>query len=128
MLRACFFAVRPDGGIPALPEMIVDLADTAGTGLAPLAFVGLKGAGSRLSGRSFRFCLCGFPSNSLVDLCRCGPLHLIRNVGVDVQCGATGHMTDDCGERLHIHTMFQGGGGKGMTQIMEADVLALSTL
>lgn len=49
-------------------------------------------------------------------------------MSVDVQCGAAGHMTDDCGERLHIHTVLQGGGGKGMTQIMEADVLALSAL
>ena len=49
-------------------------------------------------------------------------------MSVDVQCGAAGHMTDDCGERLHIHTVLQGGGGKGMTQIMEVDVLALSAL
>ena len=33
------------GGVAALPEVVVDLADTAGAGLAALALVGLEGGG-----------------------------------------------------------------------------------
>ena len=70
-ITGVFFAVRPDGGIPALPEMIVDLADTAGTWFSPLTFVGLKGTGSRFSWSNFRFYLLRLFPNPLVDLCRC---------------------------------------------------------
>ena len=34
-----------DGGVAALPQVVVDLADASGARLAPLAFVGLEGAG-----------------------------------------------------------------------------------
>ena len=51
-IAGVFFAVWPDGGVAALPQMIVDLADTAGAWLAALTLVGLKGAGGGFAGRS----------------------------------------------------------------------------
>ena len=38
------------GGVAALPEVVVDLADTAGAGLAALALVGLEGEGGGFLG------------------------------------------------------------------------------
>ena len=38
-----------DGGVAALPQVIIDLADTAGAGLAALALIGLEGRGRRIS-------------------------------------------------------------------------------
>ena len=40
------------GGVPSFPQMVVDLADTAGAWLAALTLVGLKGAGGGFAGRS----------------------------------------------------------------------------
>lgn len=118
-----FFAVRPDGGVPSLPKVIVDLNDAAGAWFAPLPFVGLKGAGSRFSGSSFYFSLRLCLSNPLVDLCRRCPLHLICHMSVDVQGGgAAGHMTDDGGECFYVHSMFQRDGDEGMSQFMEPNV------
>ena len=51
-IAGVFFAVWPDGGVPSFPQMVVDLADTAGAWLAPLTLVGLKGAGDGFAGRS----------------------------------------------------------------------------
>ena len=96
-----------DGGVSALPEMVVDLADTAGAGLAPLAFIGLKGAGGRFPGRVFCFCRWSFLTDALIDFCCRSPLHFICNMGVDIQRGAAGHMTNDGGERLYIHHVLQ---------------------
>ena len=52
-IAGVFFAIWPDGGVPSFPQMVVDLADTAGAWLAALTLVGLKGAEGRFSGRSF---------------------------------------------------------------------------
>ena len=41
------FAVRPDGGVAALPQVVVDLSDASGSRLTPLAFVGLECTGGR---------------------------------------------------------------------------------
>ena len=49
-------------------------------------------------------------------------------MGVNIQRGAAGHKTDDSGERFYIHTMLQGGSGKGMPQIMKTDMIALGSL
>ena len=42
-----------DGGVAALPQMAVDLADASGTRFAPLSLVGLEGAGGWLLGGGF---------------------------------------------------------------------------
>lgn len=41
-------------------------------------------------------------------------MHLVRDMSVDVQRGAAGHMADDRGKGLHIHAVLQGGSGEGM--------------
>lgn len=113
-IAGVFFAIWPDGGVAALPQMVVDLADTAGAWLAALALVGLKGAGGGFAGRSFSGVRGGVSSNPLIDFCRCGALHLVGDMGVDVQGSGAGHMADDGGEGLDIHAVLQGGGGEGM--------------
>lgn len=55
------------------------------------------------------------------------PLHLVRDMSVDVQRGAAGHMADDRGKGLHIHAVLQGGSGEGMPQIVEPKSLAVSS-
>ena len=37
------FAVRPDRGVSALPQMVIDLSDASGPRLTPLTFVSLEG-------------------------------------------------------------------------------------
>ncbi|WP_158099858.1 hypothetical protein [Pseudoflavonifractor sp. An44] len=66
-ITGVFFAVWPDGGVTALPQMVVDLADTAGAWLAPLSLMGLKGAGGGFAGRSFDGVRGSVLSNSLIN-------------------------------------------------------------
>ena len=47
------FAVRPDGGVTALPQMVVDLSDAPSAWFAAFPLVRLEGAGSMFSGNSF---------------------------------------------------------------------------
>ena len=61
----------------------------------------------------------------LVDLCRRLRPHGIGDVGVDVQCSGRRHMAQHRGEGLHIHPAAQCHGCKGMSQIMEPNLLAL---
>ena len=83
------------GGVSALPEVVVDLADTAGTGLTALALVGLESGGRWISWRRVNI-LDGFAfADSVVDLGCGSPLHLIRDMGVDVQGSGAGHMADE---------------------------------
>ena len=56
-IAGVLFAVGPFGGIAAFKEMVVDLADTAGTGSALTAYVGLEIGHTRL----FRCNRDGFP-------------------------------------------------------------------
>ena len=102
------------GGVAAFPEVVVDLADTAGAGLAALALVGLEGGGRRDSWRRVNL-LGGFTfGDPTVDLSGGSPLHLARHMGVDIQGSAAGHMADDGRKGLDVHTVLQGSGGKGV--------------
>lgn len=60
-------------------------------------------------------------ADALVNLCSGLPLHIVRDVGVDVQCGGAGDVADDSGEGLHIHPMFQRVGSENVSEIVEAD-------
>ena len=60
-----------------------------------------------------------------LDLLRGLPLHGAGDVAVDIDGSRRGDMSDDGGERFHVHTVLQRGGGEGMAQVVEADVLAL---
>lgn len=87
--------------------MVVDLGDAACTCFAPLAFVGLKGAGGGLSECCSGFYLWNSFNNALVNFCRRHLAHLIGDMGVDVQRGVAGHVPNDSGECLGVHSMLQ---------------------
>ena len=67
-------------------------------------------------------------ANALVDFYRRCPAHLIGDMGVDVQRGAAGDVTDDGGEGLDVHTVLQRGRAECVTQIVEPYLFALSPL
>lgn len=46
-------------------------------------------------------------------------LHQVGDMGVNVQRGCRGNVTDDGGQGLHIHAVFQRHRGEGMTEVME---------
>ena len=118
------FAVRPDGGIPSLPQIVVDLSDAPSAWFAAFPLVRLEGAGGEFPGRGFRL-LCGLDlADSPVDFACCRLSHLIGDVGVDVQSGAAGHVTDHRGEGLDVHPMLQRHGGEQVAEVVEADVFA----
>ena len=122
------FAVRPDGGVAALPQVVIDLCDASGAWLATFTLVRLEGAGSGFlcGGFCLRFELS--LANPLVNLaCRRLP-HLVRDMGVDVQRSAAGNVTNHRGESFDIHSMLQGHGGEQVAEIMEADMLAPGSL
>lgn len=126
MLRGCF-SHPARRGVPALPQMVIDLGDAARSGFAPLTLVGLKSAGGWLLGCYVSLCLrrvC-FP-NALVDLCCRFPPHLIGDMGIDVQRSAAGHVPDDGGECLDVHAVFQRGRYECVTQVVESDLFASS--
>ena len=49
-ISGVFFAVWPNWGVSALPQMVIDLGDAPGARFAALTLVSLEGAGSKLSG------------------------------------------------------------------------------
>ena len=82
------FAVRPDGGVASLPQVVVDLSDAPGAWFTAFPFVRLEGAGSELPGCGSRLRRGLDLADSLVDFtCRRLP-HLISDMCVDVQRGA----------------------------------------
>ena len=60
-----------------------------------------------------------------LDLLRRLLLHGAGDVAVDVDGGRRGDMSNDGGERFHVHAVLQGGGGEGVAQVVEANVLTL---
>ena len=118
-------AVGPDGGVAAFPEAVADLGDTAGTGSAAIALVGLEVRHGGLWRIGWGFLLCFHLSDTLVDTCGGGLTHIVGDVGVDIQRGRGGHMADDGGKGLNIHAVFQSCCGESMPQVVEAYLLAL---
>ena len=102
-----------------------DLMDAAGAGLAPLPRVRPEG------GHGWVLRLLGFLGwhlllpDPLVDFGRCLPLHGFRHVGVDVQGGAGGPVPHHRREGLHVHTVLQRRGHKGVPEIVEPGFWAL---
>ena len=65
------------------------------------------------------FLLCNLRlGDALVDLHRRFLPHLVSDMGVGIQRGGAGHMAQDGGQRLNIHSIGQGVGGEGMAQIV----------
>lgn len=48
-------------------------------------------------------------------------LHQVGDLGVNVQRGRRGKMSDDVGQSLHIHAVFQSHGGEGVPKLVEAE-------
>ncbi|MPN54715.1 hypothetical protein SDC9_202392 [bioreactor metagenome] len=94
-IAGVFFTIRPHGRIPSLPEMVVQLCNAAGTGLAAVSMIGRK-----ISHRFPFICVFFFLSvlhlsDTPVDAVRRLPLHIIRDMGVNIQRGGRRHMADD---------------------------------
>ena len=119
--------IRPDGGVPAFPQVVTDLRDASCARLAPLPFAGLECAGSGLAGHCRCFCDLGF-ADSLVNPYRRCAAHFVGDVGVDVQRGAAGDMTNDGRECFDVHAMLQACCGKYMAQVVESNLFTLSSL
>ena len=62
----------------------------------------------------------------MAGLVRMSPSFTARSstMGIDVQRGGGGDVTDDGGQRFHIHPMFQSVGGENMPEVMEANLFA----
>lgn len=102
-----------------LPESFVDLAATTCARFTPLFFARLEGAGEDFLGEVLAsVCSSALPI-SLSILIVANPANLIGNIGVDIQRGADRNVADDGGEGFYIHSIFQGGGRKGVAQIVE---------
>ena len=117
-------AVRPHRGVSPLPKIVLELLDIPRAGSAPWRRVRYELL--RLGGL---LCL-RFPHlrfrNTPVDADRSVFLHLTGDMGVDIQRGLGGYMTDDGGEGLHIHAMLQRHGGEGMPEVVESHSFAVS--
>ena len=115
-IAGVLFAVGPLGRVAPLKQVVVDLSDAAGAGLALAAHVGLEigharlfrcGRGSFLPRRRsglWRRCF----ADATVDVGGGRALHIVGDVGVDVQRGGRRHMAQHGGEGLHVHAALQG--------------------
>lgn len=120
------FPIRPHRGVSAFPKIFLDLLEVARPRSAPLRLIWYE-----------RFPFSGFLlpvlgqlrlGDALVDADRCILLHLIGDVGVDVQSGPGGDVPNDGGQCFDVHAVFQGDGGKGVPQIMKSDSFAPGAL
>ena len=126
-------ALGVGGRVSAFIEVVIELVDAAGSRFAMFALV----RGERLAYRRF-FVLGGklvvqrlvglirlAVADPALDLLRRLLLHGAGDVAVNINRRSRRNMPDDGGERFHVHAVLQGGGCKGMAQVVEADVLAL---
>ena len=109
------FPIWPHGGVPALPEILFNLLNIPGTWSAA---GGLDRGELRLRTGGLFFIPGHCRLNTRdppVDVYSRFLPHLVGDVGVGVQGGGRRHMADDRRERLHIHSILQGHGGKRVT-------------
>lgn len=108
-------SVGVGGSVAPFEQVIVDLIDAAGAGLADFAVAGLEFRPLRrvflLGGRFPACALAGrkrLPSpDPLLDLPRRPDLHGVRDVAVDVDGRGGRDVADDGGERLDVHSVLQ---------------------
>ena len=115
-------AINPHGRVVAFEEVVINLRDTSGTCSSAGGQDGLEigHAGLfALSGGSFslriqialrRRYFADYP----VDVGGGCALHIVGDVGIDVQHGRRRHMPQHGGEGLHVHTVLQGHRCEGM--------------
>ena len=120
------------GSVAALVEVVIDLVDAAGAGFADLAGVGgeFGGVGLGDGGWFGRFCNCGtfVMGDAVVDEIGGVLAHGVGDVAVDVDGGGGADVADDGGQGLDVHAVLQGGGGKGVTEVVEPNILASGPL
>ena len=120
-------AVGVDDAVTALPEADTGLEDAARTGTAAVALYRLKviviGDGGNYQPLGTLHAGDG-PVDGISGLL----LHIVRDMGVDVQCSGRGDVADDSGQGLDVHAVFQGEGGEGVAQIVEPQVLTACQL
>ena len=121
-IAGVLFAVGPLGRVAPFKQMVVELGDAAGAGLAPEPHVGLEIGHTRRR----ICCRCSFlPDCRSALLRRCfadtavnvrgsGALHVVGDVGVYIQRCRRRHMTQHGRERFHIHAVFQRQGRERM--------------
>ena len=114
--------VRPSGRVAPLKEMVVELGDAAGPGLSCAPGHRLK-VGEGILRRLWSI-LRHLVAQATVDLGGGFTEHVAGDVGINVQRGRRRHMAQHGGEGLDVHAVFQGQGGEGVAQIVEADLLA----
>ena len=62
-------------------------------------------------------------AEALLYLVGCTPLHIVGDMGVNVECRFRGNVTYDRRQRFYIHTVGKSGCSEGVPEIVEADVL-----
>ena len=83
--------------------------------LPPLS--GLEGGHGALLGLSFDLCRRLRLGYAQIDFGRRCPAHLVRHMGVYVQRGGGGDVTQDGGESLDVHPVFQTVRCEGMPEV-----------
>lgn len=48
--------------------------------------------------------------------------HLVRDMGVGVQCSGAGHMAQDGRQSLDVHSVCQSVGGECVSEVMKSDI------
>ena len=120
------FPIRPHWGVSALPKIIFDLLEIACSWSAPFRLIWYEGF--PFIGFLLQFLGQLSLGDALVDADRRILLHLISDVGVDVQGSPGGDVPNDGGQRFDVHAVFQGDGGKGVPQIVKSDSFASGAL
>ena len=115
-------AVRPGGRVAPLKKMVVEFRDAPGSRLS-------GAPGHRLEVNEGILLLLWsilrhLVAQATVDLGGGFTEHIAGDVGINVQRGRRRHMAQHGGEGLDVHAVFQGHGGEGVAQIVEADLLA----
>ena len=102
------FAVGVGGRETAFIQMVVDHIDPAGAGLPDFPCVGLKigRTGRFFTTVGFCFALTDtaavFAETAFYFVGGC-PLHIVRDMGIDIQRSLSGGMSDDRGKRFNVH-------------------------
>ena len=121
-IAGVLLAVDPGGRVAALPQVRPLLRDASGTRSALLARdrleVGHAGlfapAGGSFPPRPGVVLRCPGFTNAPVDVGRSLPLHIVGDVGIDVQRGRRRHMAQHSREGLDVHAALERQRCKGM--------------
>lgn len=103
-------AVGISGGVFSLPEVVAQLVDAAGAGFSVLRFIRLEAALVGVLFLLVRRHRSVSLADLMVDFYRRLLLHGVGHMGVDVQRGCRGNMTDDMEDdqiKAEFHELYQ---------------------